>query len=88
MHAIDVVGYTFEADIYHPACLISYMVATRHLSPAAREMQPEQALDQHAAASAIDREDEYTFDSDDFPKVVFVSQVEDDTCGRCGDPLI
>lgn len=36
----------------------------------------------------MDRYDERTFDSDDFPKVVFRDQLSDgDTCGTCGEAL-
>ena len=34
-----------------------------------------------------DRADEYTFDSDDFPKVVFRDQINDDVCGSCWSQL-
>jgi hypothetical protein len=36
----------------------------------------------------IDREDERTFDSDTFPKVVFADQIEGgEYCGGCGTEL-
>lgn len=90
MHATDIVAYTYQADTWYPQCLVTVMVNDGTLSPAARSMDPEAALDQHAAANAIDREDEYSFDSDDFPKVVFSSQVEsdDETCSYCDEPLV
>ena len=37
----------------------------------------------------INLEDEYSFDSDDFPKVVFVDQIEDDEyCGVCHEKIL
>lgn len=88
MKAFDIVGYTFDADNYHGRCLVEMLVHEGHLSPAAVDMDPEAVFDQDAAASAIDRQDESSFDSGDFPKVIFSSQVEDDEhCGRCGGLL-
>lgn len=89
-HATDIVGYTFNADNYHGNCLISGMVLARELSPAALSMRNEDVLDQHAGALAIDRTDESSFDSSEFPKVIFQSMVEsdDDVCGHCGNPLL
>jgi hypothetical protein len=80
-----IVGYTYRADNLTPENLIEQMVRAGELSPAARDMNVEEALDQHAGANAIDREDEYSFDSDDFPKVIFESQVtvtDNDWLGR------
>ncbi len=48
----------------------------------------ETALDFIAKLQGIDRYDEATYDSEDFPKVVFRDQVEDDdVCGICFDTL-
>lgn len=66
----NIAGYTYRADNFTPAALIAYMVARGDLSPAARDMDVEEVLDQHAGALGIDRGDERTFDSDDFPKVI------------------
>ena len=76
--AFDIAGYTWQAENYRPADLIAAMVASGELSPAARDMDVEHVLDQHAGALAIDRMDERSFDSDEFPKVIFWSQVTDD----------
>jgi hypothetical protein len=85
MNTQTIVGYTYRADNLHPDCLISTMVATRELSPAARDMSAEDVLDQHAGANAIDREDERSFDSGDFPKPFTAEQAtEDEACGVCG----
>lgn len=67
-----IIGYTYRAKNYTPSALIIYMVARGELSPAARwDMSPEDALDQLASAYGIERDDEYSFDSDNFPKVIF-----------------
>ncbi len=70
------VGYTYKADLYEPAQLIEAMIRSGDASPAAREMDVEDVLDQIASANGIDREDEYSFDSDDFPKPVFRHQLD------------
>ncbi|MEX2290531.1 MAG: hypothetical protein WD794_09425 [Mycobacteriales bacterium] len=45
-------------------------------------------LDECAGALAVDRDDETTFDSDEFPKVVHLDQVRaDEPCGACGTDL-
>lgn len=90
MNAAEIAGYTFDAELFHPNCLISVLVLNRELSPAALDMGNERALDQHAAANGIDRADESSFDSSEFPKVVFVDQVDadEDICAHCADYLI
>jgi len=36
----------------------------------------------------INLEDEYSWDSDDFPKLIFADQIEDNEyCGKCGDKI-
>lgn len=51
-------------------------------------MATEDNLDEIAASFGIDREDEYTFDSDQFPKVILTGQVDEhQTCETCGDEL-
>jgi len=88
-NSADIAGYQFDSQLFHGNCLISGMVLARELSPAALDMDNEAVLDQHAGANGIDRSDENTFDSSEFPKVIFDSQVTaDDVCGHCGDYLI
>ena len=64
------------------------MIDAGDASPAARDMPTEDVLDQCAGASAIDRDDEHSFDSDEFPKVVFLHQLDNaTTCDRCRSEL-
>lgn len=76
MNAADIAGYTYRTENYTPADLIEAMIAAGEASPAARDMNVEAALDQIAEANGIDRYDENTFDSEDFPKVIFWDQVD------------
>lgn len=85
----DIVAYVYRADLYCPECLPDVMQRRADLLdvyPAG--FNTEAWLDRCAEVLGIDREDESTFDSDDFPKVVFRDQLEDDErCGRCGRVL-
>lgn len=81
--AWDIEAYTYNAETLCPECVIERMISQGEASPGARGMATEDALDQIAGANGIDRQDEYSFDSDDFPKVIFHSDIEDETCDRC-----
>jgi len=85
----DIVAYAYAADIYCPACTVSELMARGLAAPAAADMDTEDVLDQIAGANAIDRDDERSFDSNEFPKVVFRDQIDsyDDhnRCGSCGE---
>lgn len=89
MKAWTIVGYTFNADILCLDC--AHGLARRsNPDPALVEsMSPEVELYDWARNVGIDRDDEASYDSDDFPKVVFAdSASEDDVCGECGEPLL
>ncbi|WP_431881852.1 hypothetical protein [Micromonospora chalcea] len=88
LHGADVVGYTFNADTY---CADDIAKMFRCEVPAVGvNASAETVLDAVAGKRGIDRRDERTFDSGDFPKVIFASMVEsdDDRCGACHAPLI
>ena len=74
----DIAGYTYRADAYKPTDLVELLISEGRLSPGARGMDPDQALDQLAGVEGVDREDEYSFDSDQFPKVVLRIQLTED----------
>ncbi|MCV7151556.1 hypothetical protein, partial [Mycolicibacterium pyrenivorans] len=50
----------------------------------------ETLLDEMASKAGIDRHTERSFDSGDFPKMIFGVHVEntDERCDTCGEPLI
>ena len=77
MHSFDIVGYTYRAEQWTPEGVVRQLLAERRAAPAALDMKVEDVLDQIAGAEGIDREDERSFDSDEFPKVIFADQVED-----------
>lgn len=89
MRSDTIVAYSYQADIYCPTCIVETMIGQGIASPAARDMSEEAVMDQCAGAMAIDRMDEATFDSGEFPKIVFVDELKtDEHCGSCHEPLL
>lgn len=78
MHATDIVAYTYQAETLCPGCIMAKFNADGRLGD-----DVETVLAWHAKVRGIDHEDERSFDSGDFPKVVFASQIE--PCGECDD---
>ena len=76
-HLTDVVAYSYHADLYCPNCTEAIVAG------------PDCAdLDAAARRLGIDAEDESTYDSGAFPKVVFRDQaLPDDFCATCGAAL-
>ena len=82
----DVVGFQYQADLFCPNCILNALVgsadARRYMIAAHRDV--DNALDNIARQRGIDRMDEESFDSDEFPKVIFRDQLEsDEVCGWC-----
>jgi hypothetical protein len=95
MHSTDIVGYIFNADTYCPSCIIAQLPTQPGgafngwaLAAGADAMSTEANLAEIATAFGIDHGDESSYDSGDFPKVIFADQADDDICGNCGEPLI
>lgn len=83
-------AYIFNADVYHPRCIIEELIGTRELAPAARDMPVSEALWWAASANAINMDDECSYDSGEWPKSVLYGvggeEVDEDNpphCGRC-----
>jgi len=75
----DIAGYTYRADNHRPDELVELLIGEGRLAPGARGMDADEALDQLAAVEGFDREDETSFDSDEFPKVILrINLTEDD----------
>lgn len=87
MNAFDIVAYTYQAEQLCPTCTIETLIRDGFLDHTARDVREETALDQAASRVGVNRHDERSFDSGEFPKVVFASQVENEACGSCGDAL-
>ena len=85
-----ITGYTFRADNYCPTCIgreIAEFVRESggSLPEDLNRWQVEAALDAIAEVVGVERENESSFDSDDFPKVVLSLDDDDVTCGQCGE---
>lgn len=84
-------AYQYKADIYCPDCIVEAVDSSPELKSIPKSLtitDPEVVLTQIAAANGIDRFDENSFDSDDFPKVVFSSQIEDEEhCSVCNEEV-
>lgn len=71
----DIAGYTYKAENFTPTALVEHLITEGRLAPGARGMTAEEALNQLAGIEGVEREDEYTFDSDDFPKTITAGQL-------------
>jgi hypothetical protein len=82
LHTSTIVGYSFNAENFCTTCTRDAWGHTHQTV--------EQALDDAAQRLAIDRGDESSYDSNDFPKVIFAGQVEDsdERCARCHERLL
>lgn len=80
--AWDIVGYTYQSEVWCPDCIAD--IWARHMP----DLTTESILDVVAEKLGIDRMDEHSFDSGDFPKVIFSSQVEGyEYCCNCHELL-
>lgn len=90
-NSADIVGYMYKADLYCPRCIVGK--TQKVWSPNEPEpMEAEAILDRLAQYLYIDRNDESSFDSGEFPKVVYGHMIsrgqgDDDRCGSCGEVL-
>jgi len=90
VHSWDVVGYTYKADEYCEDCIVEEVkqdFLRKYPTWGWPSESPSLDLDQLAKFVAIDRDDEHSYDTDDFPKVILsYSESGDtpDTCCKCG----
>jgi len=84
-----IVGYTYNTDQYCPPCT-AYVFGADTESVA----EVEAVLDSAAHAMGIDRADEDSYDSAEFPKIITEQMAEHDYgygadmgCGRCHQPI-
>lgn len=79
--SFDIVGYTFKGASYCPEHIVEAVTSTEEYDGWALAdritMPVEDNLNEIAAAFGIDRQDESSFDSDEFPKVIFRDQLND-----------
>ncbi len=88
MNVDTIVGYSFKAETF---CTehIKLEVHRRLVKPLGiydnetNKLDPELYLDAIASKLGIDRMEESSFDSDDFPKIIFHSDEWDGDCEGC-----
>lgn len=89
----EIIAYAYRADEYCPRCIVRALPTGEGeaydgwaLASGVR-MTTEENLSEIAAAFGIDRMDERSFDSGDFPKVIFADSETDSPyhCAVCGD---
>lgn len=96
MSVTDVVAYTYQTELLCPPCTVAALRddAERWV---ADEDSPHDQIELLAEFADIDLNDESSYDSDDFPKVVFADQIIIDdvngqpvpeACNRCGERLL
>ena len=87
--AWDIVAYNFQADVWCPGCMREYaiewvnsLIGSTSWNP--EGMDVEDVIKKWADEIGLDYGDESSYDSGDFPKVVFYYMVEDtEHCGQC-----
>lgn len=99
-NATNIVAYTFQAANYCPDCIRDAVKSRYPLDyPLADSIGPFDTTEDilgtvakslnlcgNRPAGTFDRYDEHSFDSGEFPKVVFGSQVDEpETCETCGE---
>lgn len=89
MKSYAIVGYTFNTENYCTEDIREMFVTSAGFTAPAFATT-EDVLDSVATNMGIDRSDESSYDSSDFPKVIFASQIESDEeyCGNCHESLI
>lgn len=97
MQPFDIVGYTYKADIYCPTDVVSEVAKDYEIvlygsegdieSDYTNQPYEDRALKTLAILVDIDYADPHSYDSDDFPKVIFADQIENERCCLCDERL-
>lgn len=86
-HSFDIAAYTFQASTLCAACCTNAVQAAFPYFNGSTTVT-ELWLAEAAQYAHVDRDDERSYDSGYFPKVVFVDQLVDgETCDHCGGVL-
>lgn len=89
MNSATIVGYTFAADNYCPFHIIDALPTGPGQAfdgwalATGASMTTEEDLAEIAAAFSIDRGDEASYDSGEFPKIVLAGMLTDSPADRC-----
>ena len=66
-------GYVFNADVYCPDCIVDACDSYLKNADLCGVADTEGQLNVLAKANEINRHDEHSYDSDEFPKVIFIA---------------
>lgn len=78
---MSIIGYTWRADVWCDEC-----IATEFAGEDTSGFFAEDLLDDAAMRLGIDRYDEHSYDSDEFPKVI-LGPTDPEQCTQCGEEL-
>lgn len=92
MHATTIIGYTYATENYTPSGVIEALIREGRLPISARAFDTEDILHAFADRAGIDWSDEHSYDSSEFPKVIFADSIQEgetflDSDGSYVDPL-
>ena len=84
-----IIGYTYDAENLCPRCMMDAMTTNPAAWPNCERMLDELAgSGLNPRGEVINRRDEGSFDSGDFPKVILASMLEEpEQCYQCGERL-
>lgn len=85
MASDTIVGYTYDADTLCPVCTAVAVGVDYEAGPRIPDL-----IDRAGREAGIDVDNERTFDSSEWPKVIFESSVEgpEERCGSCHESLV
>lgn len=90
MKSYTIVGYQFNCEHFCPGCMLNAISGN---STAAIEFEFNiDAIDgwlrNNAIEKGIDYDNEYSYDSSEYPKVIFADNAGDDICANCEEKLL
>jgi len=80
-----ITGYVYRAETFCPKCIKRKLYRDGVIDKTLKSQSVEDMLDLLADDLKINRENEWGFDSDNFPKIIFASDAEliQDFCMEC-----
>lgn len=81
-------GYLYQANTYCPDCILHIVMTVTEMPEEGSRNVAEDILTSLAESKGIDYSDEYSYDSDDFPKAITELDPDSDIgCAECGIEL-
>lgn len=85
MLSIQAVAYLYKAELLCPNCTIEEL--KNHGKAELYDDSSEETMRILANRAGIDYSDQFSYDSDEFPKPVLQVELDDDRCDSCGREL-